>query len=107
VLFGVAYLIVCLLHLLLYTLAGKRDPDLLTAVLRFTPTALLAPVIILAAAFLDGWAQGALTHVVLRARIFHFLRPRTEKTPGWIGPGRLAAGMAMPALIPAASSYRR
>jgi low temperature requirement protein LtrA len=253
VLFGVAYLIVRLLHLLLYTLAGKRDPDLLTAVLRFTPTALLAPVIILAAAFLDGWAQGALwvialaidylgalvgrgqgwrvspahfaerhgliviialgesliaigvgaagvsltvgvvsaavlaivviaalwwayfdvyavmaerqlsqtsgatrarlardcysylhlpmiagivlfalglkktiehvdeplatipavalcgglslyflTHVVLRIRIVHFLRQRTAETPGWIGPGRLAAGMAMLALIPAA-----
>ena len=34
VLFGVAYLIVRLLHLLLYAIAGKRDPDLLGAVLR-------------------------------------------------------------------------
>jgi Bacterial low temperature requirement A protein (LtrA) len=33
VVFGVAYLIVRLLHLLLYAIAGKRDPDLLGAVL--------------------------------------------------------------------------
>jgi low temperature requirement protein LtrA len=60
VLFGVAYLIVRLLHLLLYAIAGKRDPDLLGAVLRFMPSATLAPAIILAAGFFDGGAQAAL-----------------------------------------------
>jgi low temperature requirement protein LtrA len=60
VLFGVAYLIVRLLHLLLYAIAGKRDPDLLGAVLRFMPSATLAPAIILAAGFFDGDAQAAL-----------------------------------------------
>jgi low temperature requirement protein LtrA len=60
VLFGVAYLIVRLLHLLLYAIAGRRDPDLLGAVLRFTPSATLAPVIILAAGFFDGNTQAAL-----------------------------------------------
>jgi low temperature requirement protein LtrA len=60
VLFGVAYLIVRLLHLLLYAIAGKRDPDLLGAVLRLTPPATLAPLIILVAGFVDGRAQAAL-----------------------------------------------
>jgi low temperature requirement protein LtrA len=65
VLFGVAYLFVRLLHLLLYAIAGKRDPDLLEAVLRFTPFATLAPLIILAAALFDGAAQAALWLVAL------------------------------------------
>jgi low temperature requirement protein LtrA len=59
-LFGIAYLIVRLLHLLLYAIAGKRDPDLLGAVLRFMPSATLAPLIILAAGFFDGRSQAAL-----------------------------------------------
>ena len=49
VLFGVAYLIVRLLHLQLYALAGKRDPDLLGAVLRMVPSSTLGPVVILSA----------------------------------------------------------
>jgi low temperature requirement protein LtrA len=51
VLFGVAFLVVRLLHIELYALAGKRDPDLLRAVLRFIPSATVAPVIIVAAGF--------------------------------------------------------
>ena len=39
VLFGVAYVLVRLLHLALYALAGKHDPDLLGAVLRYAPSA--------------------------------------------------------------------
>jgi low temperature requirement protein LtrA len=65
VLFGVAYLIVRLLHLGLYAIAGKRDPDLLRAVVRFTPSATIAPVIILVAALFDGPAQAALWAVAL------------------------------------------
>jgi low temperature requirement protein LtrA len=65
VLFGVAYLIVRLLQLLLFAIAGKRDPDLLAAVLRMVPPALLAPVIIVVAGFFDGRAQAALWVVAL------------------------------------------
>ena len=65
VLFGVAYLIVRLLHLQLYALAGKRDPDLLGAVLRFVPSATLGPVVILSAGFVDGGAQAVLWVVAL------------------------------------------
>jgi low temperature requirement protein LtrA len=54
VLFAVAYLVVRLLFLLLYAIAGKRDPELLGAVLRIAPAGLLAPAILIAAGFLDG-----------------------------------------------------
>jgi low temperature requirement protein LtrA len=59
-LFAVAYLFVRLLHLLLYAIAGKRDPDLLEAVVRFTPWATIAPLIIVAAGFADGSARAVL-----------------------------------------------
>jgi len=60
VLFGIAYLVVRLFHLLLYSIAGKRDPDLLAAVVRFAPSATLGPVIIVVAGFFDGRTQGVL-----------------------------------------------
>jgi low temperature requirement protein LtrA len=80
VLFGVAYLLVRVLHLLLYAIAGKRDPDLLGAVLRFTPSALLAPAIILVAAFLDGVPQGVLWALALGLDYLGALRGRGQ---GW------------------------
>jgi low temperature requirement protein LtrA len=64
-LFGVAYLIVRLLQLLLFAIAGKRDADLLGAVLRLLPAATLAPVIILVAGFFDGRTQAALWVIAL------------------------------------------
>jgi low temperature requirement protein LtrA len=88
VLFGVAYLTVRLLHLLLYAMAGKRDPDLLEAVLRFTPSATLAPLIILAAAFFDGGAQAALWVVALAVDYLGVLIGRGQ---GWrISPAHFA-----------------
>jgi low temperature requirement protein LtrA len=65
VLFGVAYLIVRLLHLQLYAMAAKTDPDLLQAVLRMVAPAALAPAIILVAGFFDGRAQVALWVIAL------------------------------------------
>jgi low temperature requirement protein LtrA len=65
VLFGVAYLIVRLLHLLLYAIAGKRDPDLLGAVLRMVPSSTLGPLLIVAAGFFDGRTQATLWLVAL------------------------------------------
>jgi low temperature requirement protein LtrA len=52
-LFGVAYLAVRLLNLTLYTVAGKRDRDLLEALERFAPASLVGCLIILAAGFAD------------------------------------------------------
>jgi low temperature requirement protein LtrA len=65
VLFAVAYLVVRVLHIVLYTLAGKRDPDLLWAVVRFAPSALLASAILVLAGFMDGSARPALWVVAL------------------------------------------
>jgi low temperature requirement protein LtrA len=65
VLFGVAYLIVRLLHLQLFAIARRRDPDLLGVALRIFLTATLAPVIIVVAGFLDGRAQAALWVIAL------------------------------------------
>jgi low temperature requirement protein LtrA len=60
VLFGVSYLIVRLLHLVLFGIAGKGTPDLLGAVLRIVPTSTAGPLLIVAAGFLDGPAQAGL-----------------------------------------------
>jgi low temperature requirement protein LtrA len=88
VLFGLAYLIVRLLHLVLYAIAGKRDPDLLDAIVRFTPSATLAPAIILAAGFFDGRAQVALWVIALAVDYLGALIGRGE---GWrISPAHFA-----------------
>jgi low temperature requirement protein LtrA len=65
VLFGVAYLLVRLLNLVLYAIAGRRDPDLLRALIGFAPAATIGPVCILLAGFVDGGAQTALWAVGL------------------------------------------
>ena len=54
VLFGVAFLVVCALHLCLQALAGRGNADLLGAVLRVAPWSLLGATLILVAGFLDG-----------------------------------------------------
>jgi low temperature requirement protein LtrA len=58
--FGVAYFIVRALHLVLYAIAGWGDRDLLRAVLRIVPTAILSPTLLVIAGFYDGTAQLAL-----------------------------------------------
>jgi len=55
-----------------------------------------------AAALCGGLSLYFLTHVVQRIRVVYFIRHSTTERPGYIGPGRLAAGVAMLALIPAA-----
>lgn len=55
-----------------------------------------------AVALCGGLSLYFLTHVVQRFRLVHFIRHTTSERPGWIGPGRLAAAVAMLALIPAA-----
>jgi low temperature requirement protein LtrA len=54
VVFGCAYLVVRLLHLALYALAGRGDADVLGTVLRFTPSSLAGSVLIIVAGFTDG-----------------------------------------------------
>jgi low temperature requirement protein LtrA len=54
VLFGAAFLVVCAMHVTLYALAGRGNPDLLGAVLRLAPWTLLGAALILIAGFTDG-----------------------------------------------------
>jgi low temperature requirement protein LtrA len=54
VVFGVAFLIVNVMHLTLYTLAARGDRDLLTAILRIAPSALIGAALIVAAGFVHG-----------------------------------------------------
>jgi low temperature requirement protein LtrA len=65
VLFGVAYLLVRLLHLVLYTIAGRDDPHLRGAVLRFAPTAIFGASLLVLAGFLEGDARIAVWVVAL------------------------------------------
>ena len=58
--FGVAYFIVRALHLVLYAIAGRGDRDLLRAVVRIVPTAILGPALLVIGGFIDGMAQLAL-----------------------------------------------
>ncbi|HEV8248466.1 MAG TPA: low temperature requirement protein A [Gaiellaceae bacterium] len=54
VLFGVAYLLVRLLHLALSALVGGDDPDRRGALLRFAPTAIVGASLLVLAGFLEG-----------------------------------------------------
>jgi low temperature requirement protein LtrA len=53
-LFGVAYFLVRLLHLVLSATVARDDPDRRGALLRFAPTALLGASLLVLAGFLDG-----------------------------------------------------
>jgi low temperature requirement protein LtrA len=54
VLFGVAYLLVRLLHLVLSAIVARDDPDRRGALLRFAPTAIFGTLLLVLAGFLDG-----------------------------------------------------
>ena len=54
VLFGVAYLLVRLLHLVLSAVVVRDDPDRRDALLRFAPTAVLGASLLVVAGFLEG-----------------------------------------------------
>jgi low temperature requirement protein LtrA len=65
VLFGVAYLLVRLLHVVLYAIVSRDDPDLSGAVLRFAPTAILGASLLILAGFLEGDQRIAVWAVAL------------------------------------------
>ncbi len=65
VIFGVAYFAVRALHLVLYAIAGRGDPELLHAVIRILPSALLGAGLLVVAGFLDGPARLAVWAVAL------------------------------------------
>jgi low temperature requirement protein LtrA len=86
--FGVAYLIVRTMHLALYALAAKGDPDLLGAVLRMSRSSVVGGVLILLAAFFDGPEQTALWVIGLGVDYLGVLAGRGS---GWrVSPGHFA-----------------
>jgi low temperature requirement protein LtrA len=88
VLFGVAYVLVLLLDLVLYAIAGRRDPDLFRALLGFAPAAMVGALFILVAGFVDGSVQTVLWVVGLAVLYGGALIGRGR---GWrISPGHFA-----------------
>jgi len=79
VLFGVSYLLVRLLHVVLYAIVGRDDPDLFGAVLRFAPTAIVGASLIVAAGFFHGDERVAIWLIALAIDYVG---------PAIIGPGR-------------------
>jgi low temperature requirement protein LtrA len=65
VLFGVAYLLVRLLHIVLSLIVARDDPDRRGAILRFAPTAIFGAVLLVLAGFFEGNARIALWVVAL------------------------------------------
>jgi low temperature requirement protein LtrA len=65
VLFGLAYFVVRLLQVALYSLATGDMPETRRAILRLAPGFVGGPALLIVAGFLDGYAQGALWAVAL------------------------------------------
>lgn len=80
VVFGVAYLIGRVLHLVLYTTVGRGDPDLRRAVLRVAPTELTAGVLLVIAGVLHGNGRLALWAVAVGV---DYIGPFLADLRGW------------------------
>jgi low temperature requirement protein LtrA len=79
VLFGTAFLVVCAMHLVLYSLAGRGSRDLLGAVLRLAPWTLLGATLILVA----GFADSARTWLWLAALVCTYVGAALSGLTGW------------------------
>jgi low temperature requirement protein LtrA len=87
-LLGAAYVLVRLINLALYALAGRRDPDFRRAVMRFAPTASIGPLMILVAAFVEGGVRTALWVLAIAAL---YSGPLIDRGRGWrISPAHFA-----------------
>jgi low temperature requirement protein LtrA len=80
VVFGVAFLIVNVMHITLYVLAARGDRDLLAAILRYAPSSLAGAALIIAAGFVDGAPRPLLW---LAALAVGFLGPLLVGLSGW------------------------
>jgi low temperature requirement protein LtrA len=80
VVFGVAFLIVNVMHLTLYALGAHGDRDLLSAILRTAPSSLAGATLILAAGFVEGELRSLLW---LAALLVSFLGPLLVSMSGW------------------------
>jgi low temperature requirement protein LtrA len=85
VVFGVAFLIVTVMHLTLYALAARGDRDLLAAILRIAPAALAGAALIVAAGFVQGGLRAMLWLAGLAVAL---LWPLLSGMSGWrVQPG--------------------
>lgn len=81
IVFGIAYLAVRVLHVVLYLHTTKADPEVFRAVVRLTPGLLVAAMLIVIAGFLPaGPARAALWAIAL---IVDFASPLVSGTAGW------------------------
>jgi low temperature requirement protein LtrA len=80
VLFGVAFLIVNVMHLTLYALGARDDRDLLAAILRIAPLALAGAALIIAAGFVHGTLRPLLWLAALVVALFG---PLFSSLSGW------------------------
>jgi low temperature requirement protein LtrA len=97
VLFGAAYFAVRAVHIGLYALGSRHDRDVLEAVLRMTPTALLGPALILVAGFTDGSVQITLW---LGALALDYLGVLFGRARGWrVSPHHFAERHALIVII--------
>jgi low temperature requirement protein LtrA len=65
VLFGLAYFVVRILHVVLFVLASGVPPEAIRAMLRLAPGFLGAPLLLIPAGFADGFVHGALWAVAI------------------------------------------
>jgi low temperature requirement protein LtrA len=79
VLFGAAFLVVCAMHIALYSLAGRGNRDLLGAVLRLAPWTLLGATLILVA----GFTEDARTWLWLAALACTYVGAVVSGSTGW------------------------
>jgi low temperature requirement protein LtrA len=80
VVFGIAFLIVNVMHVTLNALAARGDGDLLAATLRYAPWALSGATLILAAGFVHGGVKPVLW---LAALVVGLFGPLLGGTSGW------------------------
>jgi low temperature requirement protein LtrA len=97
VLFGVVYLLVRVLHLVLYAIVSRDDPDLRTALLRIVPTELLGASLLVLAGFLEGNERIGVWVVALA---IDYLGPAVRGLRGWrIAPEHFAERHGLIVLI--------
>ena len=80
IVFGVTYFLVRGLNLVLFAIAGRDDPELRRAVLRWAPGGFLGPSLLVAASFFDGSAELALWAAALAV---DYLSPLVGHGRGW------------------------
>ena len=80
VLFGVAYLLVRVLHIVLYAIVSRDDPDLRRALLRIVPSELFGASLLVLAGFLEDDARVAAWLVALAV---DYLGPAFSNLRGW------------------------